>query len=66
MFGHIIANRRGWPLTSYQVVIEAIAATTTRTGLWIGAELDTAGDDLGTAVPPAEFHALSHNPCLPR
>jgi hypothetical protein len=58
MFCHITANWRGRPLTSYQVVIETIAATTTCTGLRIGAELDTGRYDLGTTVPPAEFHAL--------
>lgn len=41
MFCHITANWRGRPLTSYQVVLETIAATTTKTGLTIGAELDT-------------------------
>jgi hypothetical protein len=62
MFCHITANWRGRPLTSYQVVIETIAATTTRTGLWIDAELDTGSYDLGTAVAPAEFHALPITP----
>ncbi|AQY20325.1 hypothetical protein T261_08443 [Streptomyces lydicus] len=62
MFCHITANWRGRPLTSYQVVIETIAATTTRTGLRIGAELDTGQYDLGTTVPPAEFHALPITP----
>lgn len=53
MFCHITANWRGRPLTSYQIVIETIAAMTTRTGLRIGAELDTGRYDLGTTVPPA-------------
>jgi hypothetical protein len=59
MFCHITANWRGRPLTSYQVVIETIAATTTTTGLTIGAELDTGSYDLGVSVTPAEFHALA-------
>jgi hypothetical protein len=62
MFCHITANWRGRPLTSYQVVIETIAATTTRTGLTIGAELDTGKYDLGIHVTPAEFHALPITP----
>lgn len=37
MFCHITANWRGRPLTSYQLVIETIAATTTKTGLTIEA-----------------------------
>ncbi len=62
MFCHITANWRGRPLTSYQVVLETIAATTTRTGLAIGAELDTGSYDLGISVTPAEFHALPITP----
>lgn len=38
------------------------AATTTRTGLRIGAELDTGRYDLGTTVSPAEFQALPITP----
>jgi hypothetical protein len=32
-------NWRGRPLTSHEVVVQAIAATTTRTGLRVRAEL---------------------------
>lgn len=38
MFCHIAANWRGRPLTSYEVVLETISATTTTTGLSIGAD----------------------------
>jgi hypothetical protein len=62
MFCHITANWRGRPLTSYQVVIETIAATTTRTGLKIGAELDTGSYLLGATVTAAEFQALPITP----
>ncbi|MBB4938184.1 hypothetical protein FHR32_002489 [Streptosporangium album] len=62
MFCHITANWRGRPLTSYQVVIETIAATTTEAGLRVSAELDTGNYPLGTAVTPAEFHALPITP----
>jgi hypothetical protein len=62
MFCHITANWRGRPLTSYEVVIETIAATTTRTGLTIGAELDTGSYRLGSAVTAAEFQALPITP----
>ncbi|MFD4950427.1 ISAzo13 family transposase [Streptomyces sp. NPDC058451] len=62
MFCHITANWRGRPLTSYEVVLETIAATTTTTGLSIGAELDTGSYRLGTTVTPAEFHALPITP----
>jgi len=62
MFCHITANWRGRPLTSYQVVVETIAATTTRTGLTIGAELDTGSYELGISVTPDDFHALPLTP----
>jgi len=62
MFCHITANWRGRPLTSYQVVIETIAATTTGAGLRIDAELDTGSYPLGATVTPAEFHALPITP----
>src|SRR5680860_1466657 len=41
MFSHISLNWRGRPLTSHEVVVDLIGATTTRTGLKIRAELDT-------------------------
>jgi len=41
MFSHISLNWRGKPLVSHEVVVHLIAATTTRTGLKIEAELDT-------------------------
>ena len=34
-------NWRGRPLTSHEVIVQTIAATTTRTGLTVNAELDT-------------------------
>jgi hypothetical protein len=35
-------NWRGRPLTSHAVIVQTIAATTTRTGFTVSAELDTA------------------------
>ena len=40
MFSHITRNWRGRPLTSYEVIVNLIANTTTSTGLNIRAELD--------------------------
>lgn len=40
LFSNITMNWRGRPLTSHQAVVELIAATTTRTGLTVNAELD--------------------------
>jgi hypothetical protein len=39
LFSHISMNWRGHPLVSHQVVVDLIAATTTRTGLRVHAEL---------------------------
>jgi hypothetical protein len=41
LFSHITMNWRGRPLTSHEVIVQSIAATTTRTGLRVHAELDT-------------------------
>lgn len=41
LFSHISMNWRGRPLTSHDVIINTIAATTTTTGLTVHAELDT-------------------------
>ena len=43
-------NWRGRPLTSHEVVVATIAATRTRTGLRVHAELDTGDYPLGIAV----------------
>ena len=41
LFSHISMNWRGRPLESHEVIIETIAATTTKTGLKVRAVLDT-------------------------
>ncbi len=50
MFSFITKNWRGKPLTSYQVVVELVAATTTETGLRILAEWDQGYYPTGTDV----------------
>ena len=40
MFSQIGQNWRGRPLTSYQIVVDLIASTTTTTGLKVYARLD--------------------------
>jgi hypothetical protein len=40
-------NWRGRPLTSHEVLVELIGATTTRTGLRVRAELDRGRYPLG-------------------
>jgi hypothetical protein len=51
LFSQITMNWRGRPLTSHQVVVATIAATRTRTGLRVAAELDPGSSPLGAAVP---------------
>ncbi|WP_326715574.1 ISAzo13 family transposase [Streptomyces sp. NBC_01474] len=58
LFSHITINWRGRPLTSHEVILESITATTTRTGLRVKAELDTNTYPTGTGVGDAEMAAL--------
>jgi transposase len=51
LFSQIIHNWRGRPLTSYEVVISTIEATTTTTGLRVRAQLDT-----GTYAEGRDLH----------
>ena len=51
-------NWRGRPLTSHQVIVELIGATTTHTGLRVRAELDRARDPLGVKVGDGELAAV--------
>jgi len=41
LFSQITLNWRGRPLTSHQIIVDLISATTTATGLTVRAELDT-------------------------
>jgi Rhodopirellula transposase DDE domain len=58
LFSHITMNWRGRPLTSHEVVVNSIAATTTRTGLTVHAELDPGSYPAGEQVTDAEMDAL--------
>ena len=59
MFSFITRNWRGRPLTSYQVVVDLIASTTTETGLRILAEWDRGEYPLGVKVTDEELAALN-------
>ena len=60
-------NWRGLPLTSHEVIVQTIAATTTRTALRVRAELDTSGYDTGVKVSDRQMDALpAHPPRLAR
>ncbi|TVZ02311.1 ISAzo13 family transposase [Trebonia kvetii] len=58
LFSHITMNWRGRPLTSHEVIVQAIAATTTRTGLRVRAELDDSTYETGVTVSGRQMDAL--------
>jgi len=58
LFSAITGNWRGRPLTSHEVVVELIGATTTRTGLTVHAEVDTNVYLRGLKVSDAEMDAI--------
>jgi Rhodopirellula transposase DDE domain len=58
LFSFISINWRGRPLTDYQVVVQTIAATTTRSGLTVEAVLDTNTYPTGVKVPAAVRKAI--------
>lgn len=58
LFSQITANWRGRPLTSHQVVVDLIGATTTRTGLKVFAYLDNRVYKIGREVTDEEMESL--------
>ena len=58
LFSRITMNWRGRPLASHEVIVNSIAATTTRTGLTVHAELDDGAYPAGIKVSDAEMGAL--------
>jgi len=58
LFSRITMNWRGRPLASHEVIVNSIAAVTTRAGLAVRAELDTGTYPLGITVSKAELDAL--------
>lgn len=59
MFAHISMNWRGTPLTDHEVIVGLIGATTTKTGLKIGCDLDPAAYECGIKVTEEEMAALN-------
>jgi hypothetical protein len=51
-------NWRGRPLTSHEVIVNTIAATTTRTGLRVRAELDARRYPAGQVISDAQMAGL--------
>ena len=62
LFAHIAMNWRERPLTSYEVVVSLISATTTQRGLHVAAALDTGTYPLGVEVSDDEFAAIPIRP----
>ena len=55
-------NGRPRPLTSHQVVIETIAATTTKTGLTVRAMLDTSTCQKGIKITDKDMRTWEARP----
>ncbi|WP_280410439.1 ISAzo13 family transposase [Nocardia asiatica] len=62
LFSHITMNWRGRPLTSHEVVVNSIAATRTRSGLRVHAELDTGTYPTGISISREQARSLPITP----
>jgi DDE family transposase len=62
LFCFITKNWRGRPLTSYEVIVNLIARTTTKTGLTVRAALDPRRYETGIAVSDEELAQLRITP----
>ena len=59
LFSHISMNWRGRPLTSHEVVVDLIGATTTRTGLQVHAELDPGSYETKVKIGDEQLAAIA-------
>jgi Rhodopirellula transposase DDE domain len=59
LFCFITKNWRGRPLTTYEVIVNLIASTTTKTGLTVRAALDPRPYETGIEVSAGELEHLS-------
>jgi DNA-binding transcriptional ArsR family regulator len=59
MFSYITGNWRGKPLVSHQVIVQLIAATTTKTGLTVRCELDPYMYPAGVKVSDDELETVN-------
>jgi hypothetical protein len=76
LFSFISQNWRGRPLVSHEVILQLIAATTTKSGLQVRSQLDTNAYPSGTKVTKQqmalvnlrrdEFHGDWNYTILPR
>jgi hypothetical protein len=58
LFSQITLNWRGRPLTSHQIIVDLIGATSTVTGLTVRAELDTGTYPIGVTYTKKQVDAL--------
>jgi hypothetical protein len=58
LFSAISTNWRGQPLTSHEIIVNLIGATTNASGLAVHAELDTHAYPKGAKVSDEQFYAL--------
>lgn len=58
LFSQITLNWQARPLTSHHIVVQTIAATTTRTGLAVHAQLDTGTYNLGNRISTKHLNSL--------
>jgi hypothetical protein len=61
LFCHISRNWRGRPLTSHEVIVNTIAATTTEAGLRVHAVLDTADYPTGVKITEKQMRRLAED-----
>jgi hypothetical protein len=59
MFSYISINWRGRPLTTFRIIVNLIASTTTNNGLKIHAELDSNIYEIGKKVSDADFDNIN-------
>ena len=54
-------NWRGRPLTSHEVIVNTIAATTTNSGLKVDAVLDSSDYPAGVKITDKQMRQLAHD-----
>jgi hypothetical protein len=64
LFSFISQNWRGKPLTSHEVIVQLIAATTNRKGLTVHAEIDPGAYPPGTKITKKEMTQLRLEPAV--
>lgn len=61
LFSHITMNWRGRPLTSHEVIIESLKATTTATGLKVHAQMDLGKYETGKKITDKDLARVNQH-----